>query len=206
MWEVAAEASEVNAVSSSPLSSSSAGSSSSASPPASANLAVGGGGCNSLVQHAHHPQYQRRKPSRNFPGLVKRSHMGSLASIVTLDPAGSSGGRRPSYGRSASVAASAASVRSRRPSSLHLPVTQTLSASSAMVSPILSVATRAINNNFMDAATAAANSGSKSIPYPPLIFPSAEFAPGNHLPKPRGLGPTKGEKRNNLASVALTKS
>ena len=125
--------------------------------------------------------------------------MGSLASIVTPDPDPSGGHRRPSYGRSASVTASVASGRSRRPSSLHLPVSQTLSASSAMVSPILSVATRAINNNFVEAASAAAvNSGSKSIPYPPLIFPSAEFAPGNHLPKPRGLGPTKGEK-NNLA-------
>ena len=178
-------------MSSSPLSSSSAGSSSSASPPASANLAGGGG---SLVALQHHAgQYQRRKPSRNFPGLVKRSHMGSLASIVTSGDT-NGGSRRPSYGRSASVAASAASTRSRRPSSLHLPVTQTLSASSAMVSPILSVATRAINNNFVEAAVPA-SSGSKSIPYPPLIFPAAEFAPGNHLPK-QGRGPpmpTKGE-------------
>ena len=212
MWEVtAAEASEVTGVSSSPLSSSSAGSSSSASPPASANLAgVAGGGSLVGLQHGGHGghQYQRRKQSRNFPGLVKRSHMGSLASIVAgsggggQDGGSSNGGRRPSYGRSASVAASAASSRSRRPSSLHLPVTQTLSASSAMVSPILSVATRAINNNFMEAAEltkighSGGGSGSKSIPYPPLIFPAAEFAPGNHLPKQGhrlGPVPTKGE-------------
>lgn len=210
MWEVtAAETSEVTGVSSSPLSSSSAGSSSSASPPASANLAgVAGGGSLVGLQHGGH-QYQRRKQSRNFPGLVKRSHMGSLASIVAGSGGGqdgggggsSNGGRRPSYGRSASVAASAASSRSRRPSSLHLPVTQTLSASSAMVSPILSVATRAINNNFMEAAELtkighSGGSGSKSIPYPPLIFPAAEFAPGNHLPKQGhrlGPVPTKGE-------------
>ena len=215
MWEVTAvEASEVTGVSSSPLSSSSAGSSSSASPPASANLAGGG----SLVglQHGGH-QYQRRKQSRNFPGLVKRSHMGSLASIVAGSGGGqdgsggsSNGGRRPSYGRSASVAASAASSRSRRPSSLHLPVTQTLSASSAMVSPILSVATRAINNNFMEAAEltkighSGPGSGSKSIPYPPLIFPAAEFAPGNHLPKQGhrlGPVPTKGE--NLLLTITM---
>lgn len=92
----------------------------------------------------------QRKPSRN--GLVKRSHMGSLASIVASN-------QGPNF---------------RRPSSLHLPVSGTLSASSAMVSPILSVATRAINNNL-------------EAVYPPLIFPAAEFAPGNHMqgrPKP----------------------
>ena len=212
MWEVtAAEASEVTGVSSSPLSSSSAGSSSSASPPASANLAgVAGGGSLVGLQHGGH-QYQRRKQSRNFPGLVKRSHMGSLASIVAGSGGGQEGqgGRRPSYGRSASVAASAASSRSRRPSSLHLPVTQTLSASSAMVSPILSVATRAINNNFMEAAELtkighSGGSGSKSIPYPPLIFPAAEFAPGNHLPKQGhrlGPVPTKGE--NLLLTITM---
>ena len=199
-------ASEVTGVSSSPLSSSSAGSSSSASPPASANLAgVAGGGSLVGLQHGGHGghQYQRRKQSRNFPGLVKRSHMGSLASIVAGSGGGQEASRRPSYGRSASVAASAASSRSRRPSSLHLPVTQTLSASSAMVSPILSVATRAINNNFMEAAEltkighSGPGSGSKSIPYPPLIFPAAEFAPGNHLPKQGhrlGPVPTKGNR------------
>ena len=217
MWEVTAAevASEVTGVSSSPLSSSSAGSSSSASPPASANLAgVAGGGSLVGLQHGGHGghQYQRRKQSRNFPGLVKRSHMGSLASIVAGSGGGQEGqGRRPSYGRSASVAASAASSRSRRPSSLHLPVTQTLSASSAMVSPILSVATRAINNNFMEAAeltkighSGGSGSGSKSIPYPPLIFPAAEFAPGNHLPKQGhrlGPVPTKGE--NLLLTITM---
>ena len=102
----------------------------------------------------------RRKPSRSqFTGLVKKSHMGSLASIVNPR----------SYHRSSSV--SAASIG--RPRSLHLPVTQTLSASS-MVSPVLSVATRAINNNHLVEA-------GSSLPYPPLIFPAAEFAPGNHV-------------------------
>ena len=122
---------------------SSSESSSSSSPPASA------GG-----------QY-RRKPSRNFPGLVRRSHMGSLASIVTSRP----------YNRSASVTQSSANNRPRRPSSLHIPVTQTRSASSAMVSPILSVATRAIHKNLE------ATSVASGLPFPPLIFPSAEFNP-----------------------------
>ena len=120
---------------------SSSESSSSSSPPASA------GG-----------QY-RRKPSRNFPGLVRRSHMGSLASIVTSRP----------YNRSASVTSTNNNNRPRRPSSLHIPVTQTRSASSAMVSPILSVATRAIHKNLEATAS--------GLPFPPLIFPSAEFDP-----------------------------
>ena len=123
---------------------SSSESSSSSSPPASA------GG-----------QY-RRKPSRNFPTLVKRSHMGSLASIVTSRPC--------SYNRSTSVTASNIN-RPRRPSSLHIPVSQTRSASSAMVSPILSAATRAIHKNLE--ATGMAS----GLPFPPLIFPSAEFDP-----------------------------
>ena len=122
---------------------SSSESSSSSSPPASAGS-----------------QY-RRKPSRNFPGLVKRSHMGSLASIVTS---------RPSYNRSASVTSSNIN-RPRRPSSLHIPVSQTRSASSAMVSPILSAATRAIHKNLE------ATSMASGLPFPPLIFPSAEFDP-----------------------------
>ena len=123
---------------------SSSESSSSSSPPASA------GG-----------QY-RRKPSRNFPGLVRRSHMGSLASIVTSRP----------YNRSASV--TSANNRPRRPSSLHIPVTQTRSASSAMVSPILTAATRAIHKNLEATGLGSTASG---LPFPPLIFPSAEFDP-----------------------------
>ena len=187
MWEVATSAvapvassgsvsstNEVNNVSSSPSSSSSAGSSSSASPPASTHLP---------------PQY-RRKPSRNFPGLVKRSHMGSLASLVH---------HRPQYNRSASVTASNGHHWPRRPSSLHLPVTQSLSASaasggmgaaSAIISPIFSVATRAINNN-LEAVT-----GGSSLPYPPLVFPTAEFAPGNHLHRPG-----RGAPANNSSSA-----
>lgn len=125
------------AASSSPLSSSSG----SSSPPAAIVHSGGGGG-----------QY-KRKPSRNFPGLVKRSHMGSLASIVNP---------RPAHSRSASV-----SVKPRRPSSLHIPVTQTLSASSALVSPVLAAAGVAHYPGGPD--------------YPPLILPAAEFAPGNHI-------------------------
>ena len=137
---------------------SSSESSSSSSPPASA------GG-----------QY-RRKPSRNFPGLVRRSHMGSLASIVTSRP----------YNRSASV--TSANNRPRRPSSLHIPVTQTRSASSAMVSPILTAATRAIHKNLE------ATSAASGLPFPPLIFPSAEFDP--HLMTQSRNG-TKGNKFSN---------
>ena len=147
MWGETVPTVEVRLVTSSepqgPSLASSSESSSSSSPPASA------GG-----------QY-RRKPSRNFPGLVKRSHMGSLASIVTS---------RPSYNRSSSVTSSNIN-RPRRPSSLHIPVTQTRSASSAMVSPILSAATRAIHKNLE--ATGMAS----GLPFPPLIFPSAEFDP-----------------------------
>lgn len=165
MWEAvataAAGASEVSAAvvsSGSPLSSSSG----SSSPPAASSLAQV-----SANNQQYHRQ-QQRKPSRNFPGLVKRSHMGSLASIVNNNNNNS----RPSYGRSASVSANDWRHHQKRPSSLHLPVTQTLSASAAaMVSPILSVATRAINNNLEAAVTYG----------PPLIFPAAEFAPGNHL-------------------------
>jgi len=85
--------------------------------------------------------------------------MGSLASIVTSRP----------YNRSASVTSTNNNNRPRRPSSLHIPVTQTRSASSAMVSPILSVATRAIHKNLEATAS--------GLPFPPLIFPSAEFDP-----------------------------
>ena len=166
MWEVA------NAASIEVSSSSSPSSSSSASPPAS------------TVNHVYNRQ---RKPSRNFPGLVKRSHMGSLASIVTSGP------RPVSYNRSASVSSSRIQ-QPRRPSSLHIPVTQSLSASSAMVSPILSVATRAINNNVHEAAC----SGS-GLSYPPLIFPAAEFAPGNHLKLQQGRGaPTNAKGENTI--------
>lgn len=151
------------ASSSSPLSSSSVSSStSSSSPPAST----------SNINHVH--VYQQRKPSRNFPGLVRRSHMGSLASIVTS---------RSNSPRSALMAAPPGSSSRRRPASLHIPLTQTRSASSAMVSPILSAATRAINNNDF--------SHLEVLPYPPLIFPAAEFAPGNHKPQGRS---TKGTR------------
>ena len=50
---------------------------------------------------------------------------------------------------------------------------------SSMISPVLSVATRAINNNHLPLE--AANVPSLQLPYPPLIFPAAEFAPGNHV-------------------------
>ena len=116
--------------------------------------------------YAHFSCLRRRKPSRSqFPGLVKKSHMGSLASIVNPR----------TYHRSSSVSAAGSASLNARPRSLHLPVTQTLSASS-MVSPVLSVATRAINNNHLQCVEAGS-----SLPYPPLIFPAAEFAPGNHV-------------------------
>lgn len=94
--------------------------------------------------------------------------MGSLASIVNPR----------AYHRSSSVSAAGSASLNARPRSLHLPVTQTLSASS-MISPVLSVATRAINNNHLPLE--AANVPSLQLPYPPLIFPAAEFAPGNHV-------------------------
>ena len=119
-----------------------------------------------IYTYAHFSCLRRRKPSRSqFPGLVKKSHMGSLASIVNPR----------TYHRSSSVSAAGSASLNARPRSLHLPVTQTLSASS-MVSPVLSVATRAINNNHLQCVEAGS-----SLPYPPLIFPAAEFAPGNHV-------------------------
>ena len=117
--------------------------------------------------------WRRRKPSRSqFTGLVKKSHMGSLASIVNPR----------TYHRSSSVSAAGSASLNGRPRSLHLPVTQTLSASS-MISPVLSVATRAINNNHLPCVEAGQLSSGSSLhlPYPPLIFPAAEFAPGNHV-------------------------
>ena len=118
--------------------------------------------------------WRRRKPSRSqFTGLVKKSHMGSLASIVNPR----------TYHRSSSVSAAGSASLNGRPRSLHLPVTQTLSASS-MISPVLSVATRAINNNNHLPCVEAGQLSSGSslhLPYPPLIFPAAEFAPGNHV-------------------------
>ncbi len=153
----------------SPLSSASSGSgSSSASPPAA-----------SVGSNNNNQGHYRRKPSKNFPGLVKRSHMGSLASIVNNNMQNS---RQAGYTRSAS-AANAAAPRSRRPSSLHLPVTQTLSASAAIVSPILSVAARAIHNNNFEAGLAGLSHCGLPGPFggTPQFFPAAEFAPGNHL-------------------------
>ena len=99
--------------------------------------------------------------------------MGSLASIVNPR----------TYHRSSSVSAAGSASLNGRPRSLHLPVTQTLSASS-MISPVLSVATRAINNNNHLPCVEAGQLSSGSslhLPYPPLIFPAAEFAPGNHV-------------------------
>ena len=101
--------------------------------------------------------------------------MGSLASIVNPR----------TYHRSSSVSAAGSASLNGRPRSLHLPVTQTLSASS-MISPVLSVATRAINNNNNNhlpcvEAGQLSSGSSLHLPYPPLIFPAAEFAPGNHV-------------------------
>ncbi len=152
----------------------------------------------------HYTRYYR-KPSRNnraTPGAVtsglggvqlRKSHVvGSMASLIMANNNNNNNNVNNNNNHMKP------GMPPRRPSSLHIPVSATRSASAAMVSPILSAASRAIHQfsaigakQSFEAAMpvpvgvptstpGASVSVNPSFP-PPLIVPSAEFSPARHL-------------------------
>ncbi len=145
-----------------------------------------------LGGHGGQPRYYR-KPSRNrtstaaaTPGLVqlRKSHVvGSMASLIMANNNNNNSLNNNNVSKQPPP---------RRPSSLHIPVTSTRSASAA-ISPILSAATRAIhqfaakpvmpevNQNPNPTSSPRVGVVPMSAFHTPLIVPSAEFSPNRHL-------------------------